>query len=122
MYANSLTVSTQTYDLISSFPTNSVRRDATYSITNPHEVLISQETFKDGRKSAGVVFKDTTITDSISCPDTKIRDAVSAMVKVQFNPLSSRADIEADLNAQLDLLVAFLGVADNRTKLINGEV
>lgn len=119
MYASDITLGTTLYSLRTQRVNSSVRADPTQNLKEPKTLTISHDVAGSGRVSSAVILDDIAVVQiGASSPQS---DAVRVMLKLQYNPLSGRADIEATVAAQLAELVAFMGTPANITKLLNRE-
>jgi len=119
-YSADITLLTNTYSERSRRDYASVRSNASEPLSEPNLLTLSHETAKNGRVSSVVIFDDTKIV-SLAGASLTTTDTVRTMFKVQYNPLGGRTDNEAAINAAIAELIAFLGVADNVSKLLNQE-
>lgn len=118
MFANTLTLNTHNYDLVSQSPYRSMRSDATKPVNEPSTLTISHEVAKNGRRSSVVILDDNAVINS----GTLItKDSIKAQFKIQFNPYSGRTDIEATISELITELTAFLAVPANVDKFLNLE-
>lgn len=120
MFANTLTLDTHNYDLVSQSPYRSMRSDATKPVSEPSTLTISHEVAKTGRRSSVVILDDNAVINS----GTSItKDSIKSQFKIQFNPYSGRtaADIETTINEQIAQLQAFISVPGNIDKFLNLE-
>lgn len=118
MFANTLTLNSKNYDLVSQNPYRSMRSDSSKPVNEPTTLTISHEVAKNGRRSSVVILDDNAVINS----GTMItKDSIKAQFKIQFNPYSGRADIEAKINELIVELTDFVSVPANIDKFLNLE-
>lgn len=119
MYASDITLGTTTFSLRTQRVNSSIRSDATQPLNEPNTLTISHDVAGSGRVSSAVMLDDVKVVQvGTSSP---VADTVRVMLKVQYNPVSGRVDIDDDVNALIAELVAFLGTPANVVKLLNRE-
>lgn len=118
MFANTITLGSSNYDLISQMPYRSTRSVAGKPVNEPSTLTISHEVAKNGRRSSVVILDDNAVINSGTLVT---KDSIKAQFKVQFNPYSGRADIETTIGDLITELTAFLAVPANIDKFLNLE-
>lgn len=118
MFDNNITLDTTVFSLVKELPTSSLRRDATQPLDNPVGVTVSHEVSKAGRVSSVIYFDDEKIVDVGGVP---VPSLVRVQMKVTYNPLEGRTDIDSVLQKGIDVIESFTGDATNVTKFTNLE-
>lgn len=118
MYASDLTLGTRVYALRAQRTNSSVRAVPGEPVNEPNLLTISHDVANSGRISSAIMLDDTKV---ITLGTSSVADTVRCMLKIQYNPLSGRAGIEADINKMLTEIVDFLATPANITKLLNRE-
>lgn len=119
MYTSDITIGTENYALRTQRASSSVRAEISQPVSEPRLLTISHENVKSGRVSSAVMLDDSKVVQIGASAPTL--DTMRVMVKIQYNPLSGRTDIDAEIKAMITTLTTFLGVAGNVTKLLNQE-
>lgn len=118
MYTSDITIGTEVYALRSQRTNSSVRAETSQSVSEPRLLTISHENAKSGRVSSVIMIDDSKVVQiGASAPSL---DTMRAMIKIQYNPLSGRTGIEAEIKAMIAALAAFSTDA-NISKLLNQE-
>lgn len=117
MFTPDIVVGTTTYSLRAQRMASSVRGDSTQPVSEPRLLTISHETAKNGKVSSIMMIDDTAVVSSGAVASS---DTIRVLLKLQYNPLSGRTDIEATVNSAIDDLKALL-IPANITKLFNKE-
>lgn len=118
MYTADITLNTKTYTLKAQRATSSVRGVSSRPVAEPLNLTISNETAKNGRVSSVIMIDDVKVVQvGTSIPTA---DTIRALLKIQYNPMSGRANIDTVVQALCADIVAFATPA-NITKLLNKE-
>lgn len=122
MYAQSITIGTNTYDLTTQRANSSLRSDASTGLDNPNLMTVSHDTASNGKVSSVIIFDSEEV---IPCNDTCVTspqsDNIRVMMKIQYNPTSGRAAIATEIDRLRVLLDTFTSDATNWGKFINKE-
>lgn len=118
MYTSDITIGTETYALRTQRVNSSVRAEISQPVSEPRLLTISHETSKSGRVSSVVMIDDSKVVQIGSSAPTV--DTMRALLKIQYNPLSGRTGVEAEIKAMIAALAAFATDA-NISKLLNQE-
>lgn len=117
MFTPDLVLGTATYSLTAQRVNSSIRGDASQPLSEPNLLTISHENAKNGRRSSVIILDDTKIVGGT----TIVPSTVRTLLKLQFNPLEGRTDIETALAAQIAEVVEFLSNPALVAKILNQE-
>lgn len=97
--------------------------DASAPVSSPQSFFVGHETAKNGRVSSVVQFDHAAIVDtsSTACCGELESDLVRVQVKLMYNPIKGRTDIDTKIVELRDDAVAFISDAANWAKLLNKE-
>ena len=112
-----------TYSRTSTRATSGTFHDATAALTAPQSIFVGHEVAKTGRVSSVVQFDNSMVVDTSStacCGDLE-SDLVRVQVKLMYNPIKGRTDIDTKILELRDDAVAFISDAGNWAKLLNKE-
>lgn len=113
----STTTPVATFSLVTTRANSSIRGDASQPLDEPRVLTVSHESSTNGKVSSAIMLDDAANVSSLGIANSS---GVRVMVKIQYNPIEGRTDIEATVNELYAQLTQLLD-APTINKLLNKE-
>jgi hypothetical protein len=120
MLTSDLTTTTPvaTFSAISTRATSTLRSDAAQPLDEPRIVTVSHETQKNGKVSSVIYIDDT---KNVLSGVTVVPSLCRVQLKLQYNPLEGRVDIDATMAELYAQLTEIVSTGTNFDKILNKE-
>lgn len=119
---NDIVLDGQTFSLVSNTANSSLRKDPARDAVSPATLRIASETTKNGQINSVIQLVDATLVPcGTGCSIVPLMSEVKLQLKLSYNPLEGRTDIDTAITDLRADLTAFMADTSLMTKFLNQE-